>query len=59
MAERRYIPEHAPFHTEPDGFRVWETETGFLVSNDNGPNTYRGDLKGVVRFIERERKLNN
>lgn len=54
MAEARYVPEHEPFHTEPDGFQVWETKTGFLVA---GPtcNTYRGDLKGVVRFIERER----
>lgn len=56
MAEDRYIPEHKPFHVEADGFRVWETTTGFLVCNNNNGQTYRGDLKGVVKFIERERR---
>jgi hypothetical protein len=52
-----YVPDHEPFHVEPDGFKVWELANGhFAVSNVNNGNNYRGDLKGVARFIERERR---
>lgn len=53
-----YIPSDTqPFHTEFDGFRVWETATGYVVRDDLTGSTYRGDLAGVARFIERQRSL--
>lgn len=56
MAEP-YTPSYEPFHTESDGFSCWKTavEGKFIVSNQKNGNTYRGNLAGVVRFIERER----
>lgn len=53
-ADHSYIPSYAPFHVEADGFRVWEKDGRFTCA---GPTavTYRGDMVGVVRFIERER----
>lgn len=56
-----YIPKssHLPFHTTEDGFRVWESEEreGHFICNSPGYLTYRGDLVGVGRFIERCRRL--
>lgn len=52
-----FVPSHKPFHVEPDKFRVWETTTGFLVSDDLRALTYLGDLAGVSRFIARQRSL--
>lgn len=47
-----------PFHVEPDGYEVFETdrEGHYSVSHPSRPNSYFGDLIGVARFIERERK---
>lgn len=58
-ADHFYTPTYEPFHVESDGFKVWETsnEGKFIVSNTNNGNTYRGDMSGVVRFIERERSV--
>lgn len=55
MAEA-YIPTYAPFHVEPDGFRVYESgvEGKFICASPTAV-TYRGDMAGVVRFIERQR----
>lgn len=59
-----YIPYWVPFHVEPDGFRVWlagtktrydGVESDILICASPTAVTYRGDMKGVVRFIERER----
>lgn len=49
-----YIPNGAPFHVEPDGFRVWQSGERFICASPTAV-TYRGDLAGVARFIERER----
>ena len=47
-----------PFHVEPDGYEVFETgrDGTYFVSHRRRANSYIGDLKGVARFIERERK---
>lgn len=52
-----YIPSYAPFHTTEDGFRVYETNReGHYICASPGYATYNGDMKGVVRFIERFRR---
>ena len=59
-----YIPYWIPFHIEEDGFRVWTagtrtladgTEKDILICASPTAVTYRGDMAGVVRFIQRER----
>lgn len=51
-----YIPSHEPFHTTEDSFRVWESDTeGRFICASPTATTYRGDMHGVVRFIERQR----
>lgn len=47
-----------PFHVEADGYEVFETEREgrFYVNHPRGANSYIGDLAGVARFIERDRK---
>lgn len=51
-----YIPSHEPFHTTEDGFRVWETNrANHYICASPGYATYRGDMTGVARFIERFR----
>lgn len=52
-----YVPSGQPFHKELDSFRVWQTTTGFAVSDDLRALTYRGNLAGVARFIARQRSL--
>lgn len=55
MAEP-YVPAGAPFHVTEDGFRVWESEReGRFICCSPGYATYRGDMGGVVRFIDRFR----
>lgn len=46
-----------PFHTEGD-YEVFETEREgrFFVTHARGANSYIGDLVGVARFIERDRR---
>jgi len=47
-----------PFHVEADGYEVFETgkDGRYFVRHRAGANSYIGDLVGVARFIERERK---
>lgn len=47
-----------PFHVEADRYEVFETDRDntYFVSDRRGPNSYIGDLAGVARFIERERR---
>lgn len=47
-----------PFHTEDGRYEVFETDRDgrYYVEDRIGPNSYIGDLAGVARFIERERK---
>lgn len=60
-ADHFYTPTYDPFHVTEEGFRVWETTIeGKYICTDLLQTTYRGDMKGVVRFIERRRKeMNN
>ncbi len=55
-ADHSYMPSYAPFHITEDGFRVYETAVeGRFVCATPGYLTYRGTMKGVVGFIERQR----
>ena len=55
-ADHSYVPSYAPFNVTKDGFRVWEGSVeGRFICASPGYAHYRGDMKGVVRFIERTR----
>lgn len=47
-----------PFHVEDGRYEVFETDKDgtYFVNDRLGPNSYIGDLVGVKRFIERERR---
>lgn len=47
-----------PFHVEDGRYEVFETDKDgtYYVQDRIGPNSYIGDMTGVARFIERERR---